>query len=156
MDAASTRRPGWLWTSVPGRHRPAGGAQHREGTCLRARPATGGGRVAGEAWLAAEPDAPAALARAGAREAWLLTRGAEVPIVVDRDALAQPLVGGIVPASWRRRSASRGRFHHRGAVGVARLAVPRLAMAPDDLVTLEPAYLRAPRGLEGGAPPASR
>jgi tRNA threonylcarbamoyladenosine biosynthesis protein TsaB len=110
------------------------------------------------AWLAAEPEAPAALARAGAREAWLLTRGAEVPIVVDRDALSpQPLVGGIVPTELAAAFGLEGTIApYRGAVGVASLAVPRLATASDDLVTLEPAYLRAPRGLESGAPPAPR
>ena len=37
------------------------------------------------AWLESEPDAAAAVARAGARDAYLLRRGAASPEIVDRD-----------------------------------------------------------------------
>ncbi len=40
------------------------------------------------AWLESEPDAAAAVARAGARDAYLLRRDAASPEIVDRDALA--------------------------------------------------------------------
>ena len=81
------------------------------------------------AWLAAEPDAVTALARAGAREAYLLTRDTDRPAIV---ALGL-------------RDARRP----RGAGAIARLAAERLAADPvgDDLRRLEPAYLRAPRGV---------
>ena len=40
------------------------------------------------AWLESEPGAAVAVARAGAREAYLLRRGATSPEIVDRDRLA--------------------------------------------------------------------
>ncbi|HEX6655288.1 MAG TPA: tRNA (adenosine(37)-N6)-threonylcarbamoyltransferase complex dimerization subunit type 1 TsaB, partial [Candidatus Limnocylindria bacterium] len=40
-----------------------------------------------EAWLAAEPDAAGAVARAGARDAYLLARDASEPRIVDREEL---------------------------------------------------------------------
>jgi tRNA threonylcarbamoyl adenosine modification protein YeaZ len=106
-----------------------------------------------EAWLVAEPPAVAAMARAGAREAYLLVRGDVAPRIVDRDGLpagadAAPLVapgelaeafgllGAIAPT--------------RAAASVAGLAAQRLAVDPagDDLSRLEPIYLRPPRGLD--------
>ncbi len=120
-------------------------------------PIAGVGSLA--AWLAAELDAPAAIARAGAREAWLLVRDAEVPVLVDRDALLArlPAGGPIVPAELAMTFGIAGSVPpYRGSIGVAALAARRLAVAPDDLVTLEPAYLRAPRGLEGHAPTPDR
>lgn len=112
-------------------------------------PIVGVGSLA--AWLAAEPSAPAAIARAGAAEAWLLDREAEVPVVVDREALAarSPLSGCVAPVELSVAFGLAGTLPpHRAAAGVASLAAARLAASPDDLVTLEPAYLRAPRGLE--------
>ena len=108
------------------------------------------------AWLAAEPSAPAAIARAGAAEAWLLERAAEVPIIVKREALdARGLPPGCVaPVELASAFGLAGTTPpHRAAAGVAALAAPRLAASPDDLVTLEPAYLRAParpRNVRGG------
>jgi tRNA threonylcarbamoyl adenosine modification protein YeaZ len=104
------------------------------------------------AWLAAEPAAGAAVARAGASEAFLLQRGEAEPRIVSaaelraivRDrrmvvpselAAALELVDVIGP--------------HRAAAAIAAIAAARLAADPagDDLERLEPAYLRAPRGM---------
>jgi tRNA threonylcarbamoyladenosine biosynthesis protein TsaB len=108
-----------------------------------------------EAWLAADPDAAAALARAGAREAYLLLRGEEEPRIVDRGALPDRIGTARVAAPGELADA----FELAGAVApygaarsVARMAAERLAADPagDDLAHLEPAYLRAPRGVPVG------
>lgn len=107
------------------------------------------------AWLEAEPRAAAAIARAGAQDAYLLTRGApeprivaasDLPAMVEGSLLAAPselamafgLVGTLPP--------------HEAAAAVARLAATRLGQDPrgDDLADLEPWYLRAPRGVASG------
>ena len=100
------------------------------------------------AWLDADPDASAALARAGARNAYLLRRGASAPQIVDRDALSD--VGSVVAAgelaiAFGLADARRP----RGARSIARQAAERISAQPDgdDLRTLEPLYLRAPRGV---------
>ena len=112
------------------------------------RPIVGVGSLV--AWLAAEPALPAAVARAGAREAYLLQRGASDPLVVDRDAImgrTEPLVAPSELAD------AFGLGHttppYRAAAAVAALAAARLAVDPggDDLRRLEPTYLRAPRGI---------
>ena len=102
------------------------------------------------AWLDADSDAVAALARAGAREAYVLGRGEDAPVIVDRDVLG-PLRDRsvIAPAEL----AEAFGLHHatspRGAPVIARDAAGRLAADPagDDLARLEPIYLRAPRGV---------
>lgn len=104
-----------------------------------------------EAWLSAHPDAAAALARAGAREAYLLPRGEESPRIVDRDALTV-LVGDariVAPAELAGAFGLAGAESPRAAGAVAGLAATRLDLDPagDDLRTLEPLYVRAPRGL---------
>jgi tRNA threonylcarbamoyl adenosine modification protein YeaZ len=112
-------------------------------------PIVGVGSLA--AWLAAEPSAAAAVARAGASEAWLLDRHADVPAVVDREDLPArlPASGSVAPAELSDAFGLAGTvLPHRAAAGVATLAAARLRASPDDLATLEPAYLRAPRGLE--------
>jgi tRNA threonylcarbamoyladenosine biosynthesis protein TsaB len=105
------------------------------------------------AWLEADPAAHAALARAGAHDAFVLLRDAEEPAIVaaadlpaaaHRDPVAAPreladafgLAGARPPA--------------QAASAVARLGAARLGpvAAGDDLRTLEPRYLRLPRGLE--------
>lgn len=106
------------------------------------------------AWLEAEPEAEAAVVRAGARDAYLLARGEAGPGIVDRDALT-PLVAGrriVAPGDLVEAFAlERAVPPSRAAGAIARLAAERLAAAPggDDLRSLEPIYLRAPRGLAG-------
>jgi tRNA A37 threonylcarbamoyladenosine modification protein TsaB len=106
------------------------------------------------AWLDAEPDASAALARAGAREAYLLRRGGERPEVVDRDALAGWTGLLVAPIELQEAFGLPNAVPPlRAAVAVARQAALRLQEAPagDDLSRLEPAYLRAPRGVAQAA-----
>ena len=102
-----------------------------------------------EAWLDADPDSVAAIARAGAREAYLLERGSATPRIVDREELATR-TGPLVAATEL--AAAFGLEHARApraAAAVARRAAQRLAAEAggDDLATLEPIYLRAPRGV---------
>lgn len=103
------------------------------------------------AWLAAHPDATAALARAGAREAYLLTRGDEAARIVDGDALTALLgdVRVVAPAELATAFALAGAESPRAAVAVARTAAARLSDHPsgDGLHVLEPIYARAPRGV---------
>jgi len=109
-----------------------------------------------EAWLAAVPDAGGAVARAGAREAYLLARGEAVPIIVDRDGLPSGATG--VPLVAPGEVAASFRLPHTippigAAAAIARMAAKRLARDPagDDLGRLEPVYLRAPRGVDAAA-----
>ena len=104
------------------------------------------------AWLAAEPSAEAALARAGARDAYLLGRGDDAIRIVDRDQLPALLTGRSIVAPGELADA----FGLRGAsppssaaVAIARRAAERLDAdgAGDDMRRLEPIYLRAPRGV---------
>lgn len=103
------------------------------------------------AWLDADPDAAAALARAGAREAYLLLRGSDAPVIVDRDALPTQPQGStlVAPAELAEAWALGGTRSPRGARAIAAAAARRLALDPggDDVRTLEPIYLRAPRGV---------
>ena len=103
------------------------------------------------AWLEQEPAARAALARAGAREAYLLARGEPQPLVVDRDGLRERLADHeiVAPDELAEAFALATARRPAAAMAVARLAVRRLAADPagDDLHRLEPIYLRAPRGL---------
>jgi tRNA threonylcarbamoyl adenosine modification protein YeaZ len=101
-----------------------------------------------EAWLDADPAAIAAVARAGAREAYLLERGVDEPRVVDREDLpvATPVVAATeLAAAFGLVDARRP----RGAVAIASRAAARISAdaGGDDLRTLEPIYLRAPRGV---------
>jgi tRNA threonylcarbamoyladenosine biosynthesis protein TsaB len=106
-----------------------------------------------EAWLDAEPEARAALARAGAHEAFVLLRGDFEPAVVAADELptaarSEPVVAPAELAEAFGLGAARSPTRSALAIGaraVARLAAGR---AGDDLATLEPTYLRLPRGLE--------
>lgn len=103
------------------------------------------------AWLEAQPDAAAALARAGAREAYLLTRGVEGPVLVDRDDVSGALATAIVvaPADLALTFGLTEARRARGAAAIVRSAAERLATDPggDDVRRLEPLYLRAPRGV---------
>ena len=105
------------------------------------------------AWLAAEPDAVAALARAGARDAYLLARGETEPRIVDRDELGDAGVV-VAPAELADAFALSDVRSPRGAPAIARSAAERLAQdsAGDDLSLLEPLYLRAPRGVTTESP----
>jgi tRNA threonylcarbamoyladenosine biosynthesis protein TsaB len=104
------------------------------------------------AWLDQEPAAHAAVARAGAREAYLLVRGEPDPLVVDRDRLREVLAGHeiVAPAELAEAFALSAARSPAAAMAVARLAAARLVADPagDDLRRLEPIYLRAPRGLD--------
>ena len=102
-----------------------------------------------EAWLDAEPDASAALARAGAREAYVVARGAGEPAVVDRGDLGGLRGPFVVPTELAGAFELTDTRPPRAAGAIARRAAERLADATegDDLSTLEPIYVRAPRGL---------
>lgn len=104
-----------------------------------------------EAWLDAEPEATAAIARAGARETYRLDRGAPGPVIVDRDGLPGDLRGDVVvaPTDVAAAFGLDGARQPRAGAAIGRRAAGRLAADPrgDDLSTLEPIYLRAPRGV---------
>jgi tRNA threonylcarbamoyladenosine biosynthesis protein TsaB len=105
------------------------------------------------AWLAAEPDARAALARAGAHEAFVLLRDAPEPLIVAAADLPPGILTEPVaaPAELATAFGLAGALPPlRAAASVASQAAERLAADPkgDDLSTLEPAYLRLPRGLD--------
>lgn len=120
-----------------------------KGICVAlARPIVGIPSLA--AWLDVEPSAVAAVGRAGAREAYLLPRGADRPAIVDREALAG--IGTRPVVAPRELAAAFDLVHAeppRGAAGIARRAAERLGSdaSGDDLRTLEPIYLKPPRGL---------
>jgi len=104
------------------------------------------------AWLDGEPEALAAVGRAGSRDAYLLLRDESAPRIVDREELPagvrdRPLVAPMELAQAFGLSAALA--PHRAAGAVAAAAAARLRTDPggDDLAALEPAYLRAPRGL---------
>jgi len=105
-----------------------------------------------EAWLEAEPRASAAVARAGAQDAYLLARGAPEPQIVAASDLPGLIGGSLIaaPSELARAFGMSGTVPpHEAATAVARLAAARLSLAPggDDLALLEPWYLRAPRGV---------
>ncbi|HET8572174.1 MAG TPA: tRNA (adenosine(37)-N6)-threonylcarbamoyltransferase complex dimerization subunit type 1 TsaB [Candidatus Limnocylindria bacterium] len=102
------------------------------------------------AWLEAEPDARVALARAGAREAFLLDRASGELRIVDPEAARTapgPAVAATELADAFELTGARPPFG--AASAIARLAAERLAAEPagDDLDRLEPGYLRGPRGI---------
>jgi tRNA threonylcarbamoyladenosine biosynthesis protein TsaB len=103
------------------------------------------------AWLDAAPAAELAIARAGSRDAYVQARGPSAPQIVDRDALAGHVDGRVVvaPAELAADFGLTAPLQPQGAVGVASAAAARLAVDPagDDPRTVEPIYLRAPRGV---------
>ena len=102
-----------------------------------------------EAWLAAEPDAAGALCRAGAREAYLLPRHGEAPIVVAAEQAAAHATQHVLVAPVELAAAFGlvgTRPPTRAAAGIAAAAARHAE--PADLATLEPRYGRPPRGLE--------
>lgn len=107
------------------------------------------------AWLEADPAAELAIARAGANDAFVQARGPEGPVILDREALADRVDGltVVAPVDLVESFALRTAHPPRGAVSVARTAAARLAddARGDDVRTVEPIYLRAPRGVAAGA-----
>jgi tRNA threonylcarbamoyladenosine biosynthesis protein TsaB len=104
------------------------------------------------AWLAAEPETDAALARAGALEIYLLERGKKEPRIVDLREMADPARAArfIAPAEVATAlGLSASIPPSRAALAVAVAGADRLGAAPqgDPLDSLEPIYLRPPRGL---------
>jgi tRNA threonylcarbamoyladenosine biosynthesis protein TsaB len=103
------------------------------------------------AWLEADPEASLAVARAGARDAYVQPRGEARPLIADRDSLIERLEGTIVVAASELAEAFGigGAHRPRGASAVARATAERLEVDPDgdDPRTVEPTYLRAPRGV---------
>lgn len=115
-----------------------------------ARPIAGVPSLA--AWLAAHPDAAAAVARAGAREVYLLARGEDSPRVVDRDTVIGLLGDAriVAPSELATAFELAGAEPPRGAGAVASRAAELLVADPagDDVRALEPIYVRPPRGLQ--------
>jgi len=105
------------------------------------------------AWLEADPETEAAVARAGAREAYVLVRGSDTPLLTDAATVAHRLGGRpvVAPTELAVAFGLRRATGPRGALVIARRAAMRLDADPrgDDVRMLEPMYLRAPRGLEG-------
>jgi tRNA threonylcarbamoyladenosine biosynthesis protein TsaB len=102
------------------------------------------------AWLASEPDVLAAASRAGAREAYLLVRGEQAPRVVDREQLTEHGGALVAPSELAEAFELQASVPPlRAAAEVAVAASVRLLAQPagDDLDRLEPAYVRAPRGI---------
>jgi len=103
------------------------------------------------AWLDAEPTATAAVARAGAREVYWLDRTAPGPVILDREALHTGLGGAVIvaPADVAAAFGLDGVRQPRAGAAIGRRAAARLAADPggDDLETLQPIYLRPPRGV---------
>jgi tRNA threonylcarbamoyl adenosine modification protein YeaZ len=104
------------------------------------------------AWLEAEPRAGAAVSRAGAQNAYLLTRGASEPSIVPASELPALVEGSVLTAPSELASAFGlvGTLPpHEAATAIARLAAGRLGQDPhgDDLAGLEPWYVRPPRGV---------
>ena len=104
------------------------------------------------AWLDAEAEAIAAVARAGAREAYVLPRDSDEPLIVAADEVVTRLATArvVAPGELAAAFGLRDAISPHGAPSIARAAARAAAERPpgDDLATLEPIYLRAPRGVE--------
>ncbi|MGZ8562111.1 MAG: tRNA (adenosine(37)-N6)-threonylcarbamoyltransferase complex dimerization subunit type 1 TsaB [Candidatus Limnocylindria bacterium] len=104
-----------------------------------------------DAWLASEPGTRAAVARAGAQDAFMLMRGEALPRIVAGAELGTLLGASpvVTPSELAAAFGIAGALSpRRAAEAVALKAARRLAEEPrgDDLERLEPWYLRAPRG----------
>lgn len=102
------------------------------------------------AWLESEPEASAAVSRAGAREAYLLIRGEDEPRVVDREQLAAARGVLVAPAELAEAFGLADTVQPLSAAASVALAAARLLSADPagaDLDRLEPVYIRAPRGI---------
>lgn len=110
-----------------------------------------------EAWLVAVPDAAGSVTRAGAAEVYIQGRGEERPQIVPFSALPPEALSRRLVAPHDLAltlGLTRAEPPGEAAGAVARLAAERLASgSADDLASLEPVYLRPPRGL-GETPPA--
>jgi tRNA threonylcarbamoyl adenosine modification protein YeaZ len=111
------------------------------------RPLVGIGSL--DAWLETDPDAVAAVGRAGAHEAYVLLRGTDRPLIADeatiRERLRERRV--VAPAEVADAFGLPDAVPPRAAAAViARRAQERAD--GDDVRGLEPAYVRAPRGLD--------
>lgn len=108
------------------------------------------------AWLEGEPDAGAAVTRAGAQEGWVLARGADAPVAMASAAIGASLAtqAVVVPAALAREFGIGRAIPPAGAAGAIGSIAARKwrAAGGDDLADLEPLYLRRPRGLEGTQP----
>jgi tRNA A37 threonylcarbamoyladenosine modification protein TsaB len=109
-----------------------------------------------QAWLEAEHRAAAAVARAGAQDAYLLLRGDPEPRIVAAAELSGLLKGSMLaaPSELAASFTLAGALPpHEAAAAVARLGAARLLADPrgDDLATIEPWYHRAPRGAPSSA-----
>ena len=105
------------------------------------------------AWLTSEPDAVAAVGRAGSREFYVQAPASAEPMIVDIDAFPAELRGAalVAPADVAELlGLRRARPPFRAAAGLVASAAARGGATPasDDLETLEPRYLRAPRGVQ--------
>lgn len=101
------------------------------------------------AWLEADADAVAAVARAGAHDAYVLARDADAPAIADEETVRARLGRErvVAPPELATAFGLAAAVLPRAAATIARRA---LAERPDgdDVRTLEPRYLRPPRGLE--------
>jgi tRNA threonylcarbamoyladenosine biosynthesis protein TsaB len=109
-----------------------------------------------DAWLEAVPGAAAALVRAGSAEAWARSRDESEPRLLRFDDISATGRGVHLVAPRELAGALgliRAEPPEGGAAAVARLAARRLRDgATDDLASLEPVYLRPPRGLDDASP----
>jgi tRNA threonylcarbamoyl adenosine modification protein YeaZ len=105
------------------------------------------------AWLESEPEAGAAVTRAGAQEGWVLVRGADAPVATDAAGIGAALAGqmAVTPAELAEAfGIERAVPPARAAETIGSMAARRMGHEePDDLAELEPLYMRRPRGLEG-------
>jgi tRNA A37 threonylcarbamoyladenosine modification protein TsaB len=103
-----------------------------------------------EAWLAAAPEASAAVVRAGAQESFVLLRGESEPRLVTNGELASTLGGAtaVAPSELATVVGFHAGSPAAAAAAVAAIAAERLVEHPagDDLERLEPRYLRASHG----------
>lgn len=109
-----------------------------------------------EAWLAAERTSVVALVRAGSTEVWAVAREDSEPRLIPFDALSPGARNAPVVAP-RELVAPLGLTRSlpldRAAAAIAQRAAERFRAATvDDLATLEPVYLRPPRGLSDPGP----
>jgi tRNA threonylcarbamoyladenosine biosynthesis protein TsaB len=122
------------------------------------RPVVGIGSL--PAWLDAEGPARAAIARAGAHDAYVLARDADAPIVLDEEAVRARLADTpvVAPGELAAAFGLRRAVAPRAAAAIAERARRRLADEPagDDVRSLEPIYLRPPRGLDAATPETVR